>query len=158
MRMKLAILCLLLLPISLSLSSCAALGGLASAITPTASKVLDTAVAIATTYELTRDPLTTHVKAVAIKAIATQVAADSSNPAVTIAELESTLNARLLKLAPNPIIAVSLQDLIGGLKGALNIQIAKTAGPTAGAVTQGTLVAINGIAKEVIVVCEFYGA
>jgi|ERR1017187_6750976 hypothetical protein len=153
---KLFLLCLVL-PISLSLSSCAsqraALGGIATVVIPTASKLIDTAVAIAVTAELLKDPATTHLKAVAFTTVANQFLAASANPTVTVAQLEDTLNKRLVALAPNPIIAASVIQLIGGLQGALNNVIgANTSGP----LTQNTLIAINGIAKQVIAVSAFY--
>jgi hypothetical protein len=150
MRKLLLLLPLLCLPL---LSGCAALGTFAAAVTPTASKVLDTAVAIGVTAELLKDPATTHLKAVAFSLIAQQVLADSSNPAVTVAQLEDTLNKRLIALAPNPVIAASVISVIGGIQGALNNIIGTS---VSGPVTQGTLVAISGIAKQVIQVCAFY--
>ena len=146
---------ILALSLVVLMSGCTALGTVQSAITPTATMVLDAAVSIAVTAELAKDPLTTHAKAVAFKAIASQVLLDTSNPATTVAQLEAALNARLIKFAPNPIVAGSVIALIGGLQGALNNVIAaKASGP----VTAKTLVAINGIAKQVIQVCSFYGA
>lgn len=140
---------------AITVAGCAAMGTFATAITPTATKVLDAAVTIAVSAEIMKDPLSSHAKAVAFKAIATQVLADTSNPSVTVAELESVLNARLVALAPNPLIAASVIELVGGLQGALHNVIGTTA---AGPVTQYTAVAISGIAKQVIQVCSFYGA
>jgi hypothetical protein len=155
MRKYLIFLLLPILPLSLSgcASERAALGGIATAIIPTASKLLDTAVAIATTAELLKDPATTHLKAVAFTAIANQVLADSSNPTATVAQLEGTLNKQLVALAPNPVVAASVIGLIGGLQGALNNVIGTS---TSGPLTQNTLVAISGIAKQVIAVSAFY--
>jgi hypothetical protein len=138
-----------------SLSGCAALGTLASAVTPTASKLIDAAITIAVTAEILKDPALSHEKAVAFKAIATQVLAGSSNPTATLAQLENTLNSKLVALAPNPMIAASVIAVIGGLQGALNIQMAQTAGAV---LTPSTLVAISGIAQQVITTCNFYGA
>lgn len=136
-------------------SGCATIGKLGTYITPTTVKMVDTAVDIAVTAEIIKDPLTSAEKAKAFKAIAQQVLADTANPAVTIAQLEGTLNARLAALAPNPLIAVAVADLVGGLQGALNNAISAN---TSNAVTQATLVDIGGIATEVIRVCGFYGA
>lgn len=152
MRKLLLLLPLLCLPL---LESCAALGTFAQAVTPTASKIVDAAVTIAVTAEILKDPLTSHAKAVAFKAIAAQVLADTSSPSVTIAQLEATLNSRLVALAPNPLVEASVIELVGGLQGALNNVINTSA---AGPVTQYTAVAISGIAKQVIQVCSFYGA
>lgn len=146
---------LLLIPLLFVLSSCAALGKFATAITPAASALVNTAVAIATTYELTKDPLTTKLKAVAFKAIAQQIVTDTANPTTTIAMLEATLNAKLAALAPNPVIAGSAISLVGGIQGALNNIIGnKVSGP----LTQQTLVSLSGLAQEVVTVCTFYGA
>jgi hypothetical protein len=137
------------------LSGCAALGTIATAVTPTASKIIDTAVDIAVTAEILKDPATSHAKAVAFKAIATQVLADAKSPSVTIAVLTDTLNAQLVQLAPNPIIAASVISLTGGLEGALNNIMGTAVGAP---VTQATAVAISGIAAEIIRVTQFYGA
>lgn len=138
-----------------ALCGCATLGKIATEITPAATKLVTTAVDIAVTAEIIKDPATSALKAAAFKAIATQVLADASNPSVSIAQLQGTLNARLAALAPNPLIAASVVDLVGGLQGALNNAIGKAVGNS---VTQQTLVDIQGIASEVIKVCGFYGA
>jgi hypothetical protein len=143
----------------LSLNGCATLTKVGATvgtyITPTTVKMVDTAVDIAVTAEIIKDPALSAVKAKAFKAIAQQVLADTSNPAVSIAQLEDTLNVQLVKLAPNPLIAASIISLVGGLQGALNNAISAQ---TSNAVTQATLVDIAGIATEVIRVTSFYGA
>ena len=155
MKLKISIVSLLAFAL---LSGCAseraALGGIAKAVTPAASQVVDTAVAIATTYELTRDPVTTKAKAVAFKAIAQQIVADTANPATTVAMLEATLNAKLVSLAPNPIVAGSAISLIGGIQGALDNVIGTATGAP---LTQQTLVSLRGVAQQVVNVCAFYG-
>jgi hypothetical protein len=149
---------LLVLVAALAVPGCtttqtAALGSIATAVMPVASTLVDTAVTLAVTAELLKDPATTHAKAVAFAAIAQQVATDTSSPAVTVAQLEGMLNTKLVALAPDPVTKASVIALIGGLQNALNNVIgANTSGP----ITQNTLVAINGIAKQVIQVTSFY--
>jgi hypothetical protein len=139
----------------MGLCSCAALGPIAAAVTPAASAVVNTAVDIAVTAEILKDPATSKAKAVAFKAIATQVLADTKSPTVTIAVLQETLTSQLVRLAPDPVTAASVMSLTGGLQGALTNIIGT---PQGGAVTQATSVAVSGIASEVIRVCGFYGA
>lgn len=131
----------------------AALGSFVTAITPAASALLDTAVGIAVTAELLKDPATTHAKAVAFSAVAQQVVASTSNPTATLAQLETVLNQQLVALAPDPVTKAAIVNLIGGLQEAINNVITTNAG---GALTQGTLVSLTGIAKQVIQVCAFY--
>lgn len=118
-------------------------------------KVVDSAVAVATTYELTRDPLTTKAKAIAFKAIAQQIVADTANPTTTVAMLEATLNTRIAALSPNPVVAASAVSLAGGIQGALNNIIGTNVG---GPLAQTTLLDLSALAQEVVTVCTFYGA
>ena len=134
----------------------AALGSIAQAVTPTASAMINTAVDIAVTAELLKDPATTHEKAVAFKAIAMQYLAVTKNPAVTVSVLQETLTTQLVRLAPNPVVAASVISLTGGLQGALINVMAGSA--VSSPITATTVVAVSGIANEVIRVCGFYGA
>jgi hypothetical protein len=150
----------MLLPTVLFMSGCKnATAFLASptgaAVVADAGKVVDSAVAIATTYELTKDPSTTKAKAVAFKAIAQQIVADTANPTTTVATLEATLTARIAALSPNPVIAASAVSLAGGIQGALNNVIGTSVG---GPLAQTTLVDLGALAQQVVTVCTFYGA
>jgi hypothetical protein len=158
--MRILALASIALIIGIGLSSCtaaqrAAVGTIATDVAPVASALVDTAVSIATTYELTKDPLTTKAKALAFGAIAQQIIADTANPTTTVAMLEATLNAKIAALAPNPAVAKSAALLVGGIQGALNNIIGtKVSGSK---LTQTTLVALSGVAQQVVTVCKFYG-
>lgn len=143
---------LLLIPLVLILTSCAALGSISSTLTPTNSALVQAGVDLAVGTAVGNNPLTEKAKAAAIKAIAIQVAADAANPAVTLAALESSLNTRIAALAPNPADLAAFMVLTQTLQAFLNTKITGT-----GPLTPQTSVAIVGVANAVIQATSFYG-
>lgn len=133
-------------------SGCTALGKLQTAITPASAIVVQAAVDVAVSQAIGNDPLTQKVKALAIKTIATQIAAEAGNPTVTLAALESTLNAQVAKLAVNPGELAAFMLLTQSLQALVNQKIT-----TSGTVTQSTQVAVVGLANAVIQATSFYG-
>lgn len=135
----------------LATSGCATFGKI---FTPANAPVLQAGVDVAVAFAVGNDATTQKVKAFAIKSIALQIAADTSNPQATIATLEASLNAAILKFAPNPLDAAAFMALSSTLQGFLNAKI--QAVPN-GAITAATLVDISILANDVVTATSFFG-
>lgn len=135
----------------LAMSGCATLG---KVFTPANAPVLQAGVDIAVALAVGNDVSTQKAKALAIKTIALQVAAAAGNPQVTVATLEASLNAAILKLAPNALDAAAFMALSSTLQGFLNAKI--QAVPN-GAITAETLVDIATLANDVATAASFFG-
>lgn len=134
-----------------ALGGCATLG---KVFTPANAPVLQAGVDVAVALAVGNDPLAQKAKALVIKTIALQVAADASNPAATIATLEANLNARVMKLAPNPLDAAAFMALSASLQAFLN---GKITAATNGVITPQTAVDITALANDVATAASFFG-
>jgi predicted component of type VI protein secretion system len=127
---------------------------LAKVFTPANAPILQAGVDVAVALAVGTDVSTQKAKALAIKTIALQVAADASNPSATIATLEAGLNARVMKLAPNPLDAAAFMALASTLQGFLN---SKVQAVSSGVLTPQTLVDISALANDVALAASFFG-
>lgn len=133
------------------MTGCETLG---KAFTPANAPILQAGVDVAVALAVGNDASTQKAKALVIKTIALQVAADAANPAVTIETLEAKLNARVLKLAPNPLDAAAFMALSSTLQGFLNSKIQSA---TSGVITPQTVVNIVTLANDVATAASFFG-
>jgi hypothetical protein len=134
-----------------TMTGCATLGKI---FTPANAPVLQAGVDVAVALAVGNDVLTQKAKALVIKTIALQVAADASNPAATIATIEANLNAKVMKLAPNPLDAAAFMALSASLQAFLN---GKINAATNGIITPQTAVDIATLANDVAVAASFFG-
>ncbi|MDP9089185.1 MAG: hypothetical protein M3O26_10660 [Pseudomonadota bacterium] len=145
----------LLLPtLVLCLSACTALGKLSTLATPAGNQLIQAGIDVGVATAVGNNPATQKIKALSIKIIAQQIAADAVNPAATLAQLESTLNARVVALAPNAADAAAFMVFASTLQGFLN---GKIQSDTSGKITASTSVAIVGLANAVVTATSFFG-
>jgi hypothetical protein len=135
-----------------ALSGCAALGSVNQFLTSAKNPVVQAAVDVAVGAAV-GSGTEAHAKAQQIATIAQQVYTASSAPATTIAELESVLNTEIMKVAPNAADKAAFELLASTLEAYLQSYI--NSNPP-GAITNDTLVSIQGVAKAVITAASFY--
>lgn len=134
-----------------ALTGCAALG---KVFTPANAPLVSAGIDLAVGFAVGTDPLTQKVKALAIKTIAQQIAVDAADPTATVATIEASLNAKIIKLAPNPLDAAAFMTLATSLQLFLNQKVQAAAN---GVLTPATLIDIQQLANDVVTATSFFG-